>query len=68
MGGIRFSRSQILILVSVWLTFLLSFVMRLSWASVMPIVNDALNFTAKMGSQHIAAFYFGYALTILPGG
>ena len=68
MGGIRFSRSQILILVSVWLTFLLSFVMRLSWASVMPIVNDALNFTAKMGSQHIAAFYFGYALTVLPGG
>lgn len=68
MGEIRFSRSQILILVSVWLTFLLSFVMRLSWASVMPIVNDALNFTAKMGAQHIAAFYFGYALTVLPGG
>lgn len=68
MNRLSFSRTQILILLSVWLTFLLSFVMRLSWASVMPILNEALHFTAKMGSQHISAFYFGYALTVLPGG
>ena len=42
--------------------------MRLSWSSVMPILNEALHFTAKMGAQHISAFYFGYALTVLPGG
>ena len=68
MNRLSFSRTQILILLSVWLTFLLSFVMRLSWSSVMPILNEALHFTAKMGSQHISAFYFGYALTVLPGG
>ena len=68
MNRLSFSRTQILILLSVWLTFLLSFVMRLSWASVMPILNEALHFTAKMGAQHISAFYFGYALTVLPGG
>ena len=33
MNRLSFSRTQILILVSVWLTFLISFVMRLSWAS-----------------------------------
>lgn len=49
MNRLSFSRTQILILLSVWLTFLLSFVMRLSWASVMPILNEALHFTAKMG-------------------
>ena len=68
MNRLSFSRTQILILLSVWLTFLLSFVMRLSWSSVMPILNEALHFTAKMGAQHISAFYFGYALTVLPGG
>lgn len=31
-------------------------------------LNEALHFTAKMGAQHISAFYFGYALTVLPGG
>ncbi len=56
MNRLSFSRTQILILLSVWLTFLLSFVMRLSWASVMPILNEALHFTAKMGAQHISAF------------
>ena len=49
MSRIGFSRTQILILVSVWLTFLISFVMRLSWASLMPIVNEALNFTPQWG-------------------
>ena len=69
MNRLSFSRTQILILLSVWLTFLLSFVMRAClWASVMPILNEALHFTAKMGAQHISAFYFGYALTVLPGG
>ena len=40
MSRIGFSRTQILILVSVWLTFLISFVMRLSWASLMKALNE----------------------------
>ena len=68
MNRLSFSRTQILILLSVWLTFLLSFVMRLSWSSVMPILNEALHFTAKMGAQHISAFYFGYFIMPIPAG
>ena len=68
MSRIGFSRTQILILVSVWLTFLISFVMRLSWASLMPIVNEALNFTPQMGTAYLSAFYMGYAIMVLPGG
>ena len=49
MNRLSFSRTQILILVSVWLTFLISFVMRLSWASLMPIVNEALSSRLKWG-------------------
>ena len=56
MSRFGFSRTQILILVSVWLTFLISFVMRLSWASLMPIVNEALSFTPQMGTSYLSAF------------
>ena len=68
MNRLSFSRTQILILVSVWLTFLISFVMRLSWASLMPIVNEALSFTPQMGTAYLSAFYMGYAIMVLPGG
>lgn len=68
MGRLNFSRTQLLILISVWLTFLISFVVRLSWSSVMPIVNEALHFTPQMGTSYLSAFYFGYALAVLPGG
>ena len=68
MSRIGFSRTQILILVSVWLTFLISFGIRLSSASLMPIVNEALNFTPQMGTTYLSAFYMGYAIMVLPGG
>ena len=68
MSRIGFSRTQILILVRVWLTFLISFVMRLSWASFMEIGNEALNFTPQMGTTYLSAFYMGYAIMVLPGG
>ena len=42
-----FTLTQTGILLTLWLTFLLSFVMRLSWSSLMPIVNEALHFTAQ---------------------
>ena len=63
-----FTYTQMGILLTLWLTFLLSFVMRLSWSSLMPIVNEALQFTAQQGTSYLTAFYFGYALTVLPGG
>ena len=71
MNRLSFSRTQILILVSVWLTFLISFVMRLSWASLMPIVNEALSFTPQMGTAYLSAFYmlchYGFTRWYLSG-
>lgn len=63
-----FSKRQILILASVWFAFLLSFIARLSWSTLMPIVDDALHFTSQQGTSYITAYYFGYALMVLPGG
>lgn len=68
MNSRLFSPRQVLILASLWLTFLLSFVVRLSWSSLMPIINDALHFTAQQGAAYVSAFYLGYAITVLPGG
>ena len=67
MNRLSFSRTQILILLSVWLTFLLSFVMLiLVFCYAYP--QRGVAFYGKDGAQHISAFYFGYALTVLPGG
>ncbi|WP_298703652.1 MFS transporter [uncultured Veillonella sp.] len=68
MNSKGFTKKQILVLITVWLTFLLSFVTRLSWSTLMPIVNDAMNFTVTQGTTYVTAFYFGYALMVLPGG
>lgn len=64
----KFNRRQSLLLITVWLTFMLSFVARLSWSTLMPIVNDALHFTVLQGTSYVTAFYIGYALMVLPGG
>lgn len=64
----KFTRNQLLLLITVWLTFMLSFVARLSWSTLMPIVNDALRFTVLQGTSYVTAFYVGYALMVLPGG
>ena len=42
--------------------------MRLSWISIPILLNEALHFTAKMGGSTYFGLYFGYALTVLPGG
>ena len=55
-------------LASLWLAYLLSFVARLVWSSVMSIANEDLGFTVIQGSSYITAFYIGYAITALPGG
>lgn len=63
-----FSSQQLLILSSLWLTFLLSFVTRLAWPSLLPIINGDLQLTTEQGAYHLSAFYIGYALAVLPGG
>ena len=68
MNRLSFSRTQILILLSVWLTFLLSFVMccpghLLCLSSMRRCISQL-----RWGSNIFRPFYFGYALTVLPGG
>lgn len=64
----KFSGKQWVVLASLWLAYLLSFVARLVWTSVMSIANEDLGFTVIQGSSYITAFYIGYAITALPGG
>lgn len=64
----KFSGKQWIVLASLWLAYLLSFVARLVWSSVMSIANEDLGFTVIQGSSYITAFYIGYAITALPGG
>ena len=64
----KFSGKQWVVLASLWLAYLLSFVARLVWSSVMSIANEDLGFTVIQGSSYMTAFYIGYAITALPGG
>lgn len=64
----KFSGKKWVVLASLWLAYLLSFVARLVWSSVMSIANEDLGFTVIQGSSYITAFYIGYAITALPGG
>ena len=66
--GVAISSTQISVLVIVWLAFLLSFVDRLSWPPVMPLVSKELGMTAKQAGSYMTAFYIGYVATQLPGG
>lgn len=64
----RWTAKQIFVLTGIWLAFLISFITRLSWSTLMPVVNDAMHFTVQQGNSYITAFYIGYAITVLPGG
>ncbi|MDY3974454.1 MAG: MFS transporter [Veillonella caviae] len=68
MKALNFTRTQVLVLATIWLSFLLSFVVRLSWSTLMPIVNEAMKFTPLQGTSYVTAFYIGYAIMVLPGG
>lgn len=61
-------KKRLIVLVCVWLAFMSSFILRLSWSSIMPLAIDQLNFSVQDGAKYISAFYFGYLLTVLPGG
>lgn len=64
----RWTVKQVLVITGIWLAFLISFITRLSWSTLMPTVNDAMHFTVQQGNSYVTAFYIGYAITVLPGG
>lgn len=64
----KWTTKQMLILAGIWLAFLISFITRLSWSTIMPSAIDSLHFTVQQGNAYVSAFYIGYAITVLPGG
>ena len=64
----RWTVKQFIVLAGIWFAFLISFITRLSWATIMPAAIDSLHFTVQQGSNYLTAFYIGYAITVLPGG
>ncbi|WP_143462224.1 MFS transporter [Levilactobacillus enshiensis] len=64
----KWTGRQIMVLAGIWLAFLISFITRLSWATIMPSAIDSLHFTVQQGNSYLTAFYIGYAITVLPGG
>lgn len=64
----KWTGRQILVLAGIWFAFLISFITRLSWATIMPSAIDSLHFTVQQGNSYLTAFYIGYAITVLPGG
>ncbi|WP_418611343.1 MFS transporter [Levilactobacillus brevis] len=64
----KWTGRQIMVLAGIWLAFLISFITRLSWSTIMPSAIDSLHFTVQQGNSYLTAFYIGYAITVLPGG
>jgi len=64
----KWTGREIMVLAGIWLAFLISFITRLSWATIMPSAIDSLHFTVQQGNSYLTAFYIGYAITVLPGG
>ncbi|MBI0106943.1 MFS transporter [Lactobacillus sp. W8089] len=64
----KWTGKQIIILIGLWLAFLISFITRLVWATLMPVVNSAMHLSVSQGNDYVTAFYIGYTLTVLPGG
>lgn len=68
-AGMRhWTGKQWLVLIGLWVSFLVSFITRLSWSSLIPIVNKSLHFTVSQGTSYVTWFYIGYTITVLPGG
>lgn len=67
-GKYHWTGKQWLVLIGLWVSFLVSFITRLSWSSLMPIVNKSLHFTVSQGTSYVTWFYIGYTITVLPGG
>lgn len=67
-SGGKWTGKQIFIITAIWLAFLISFITRLVWSTLMPVVNDAMHFTVQQGNSYVTWFYIGYAISVLPGG
>ena len=68
MSGDRWTFKQIFVLSGLWFAFLISFITRLIWSTLMPLINTQMHFTVAQGTSFVTAFYLGYTLTVLPGG
>ncbi|WP_010621073.1 MFS transporter [Paucilactobacillus suebicus] len=66
--GTKWTAKQFLVIAGIWFAFLISFITRLSWSTIMPSAIDSLHFTVQQGNTYLTAFYIGYAITVLPGG
>jgi len=64
----KWTAKQCFIIAGIWLAFLISFITRLCWSTIMPTAIDALHFTVQQGNSYVTAFYIGYAISVLPGG
>ena len=67
MNRLSFSRTQILILLSVWLTFLVEFCNAFILVFCYAYPQRGFALYCKDGAQHISAFYFGYAFNSIAG-
>lgn len=64
----KWTAKQFFIIAGIWLAFLISFITRLSWSTIMPTAIDSLHFTVQQGNSYVTIFYIGYAISVLPGG
>ncbi|SFD38934.1 Sugar phosphate permease [Bacillus sp. OV194] len=59
---------QVTVVVLVWMTYMFSFVDRLSWPPVIPLASKEMGLTAAHAGSYMTAFYIGYVITQFPGG
>lgn len=56
------------VVVLVWMTYMFSFVDRLSWPPVIPLASKDMGLSAANAGSYMTAFYIGYVITQFPGG
>lgn len=56
------------VVVLVWMTYMFSFVDRLSWPPVIPLASKDMGLSAANAGAYMTAFYIGYVITQFPGG
>lgn len=66
--GINVSRTQLVVFLTVWMCYLLSFFERMVVPPVLPMLSNTLHLTFTQAGSYMTAFYMGYVCTNLPGG
>lgn len=54
----KWTGKQIIILIGLWLAFLISFITRLVWATLMPVANSAMHLSVAKGNNYVTAFLY----------